>query len=208
MIRTKYRSASRCVSPLLQRMMRNAFSVEPLEQRVLLSADPLLAAVNVVLPRSGDDMDAIHEGMGQRPDALGGALTSAGSSVQSGYDLALEPAGPSFSVDWAAFGVGGVSLRSAYLDAALPADTLDDAKAPAVDGVFSDESIQLPLSASSENLASADWARNSLGDPLDSTVASPEHAPLQWLSLVSGNTDLASLGPNSSAQGSHLMIQP
>ncbi|MDD5029821.1 MAG: LEPR-XLL domain-containing protein, partial [Rhodoferax sp.] len=97
---------------------RDAFRIEPLEPRVLLSADPVFAPMMVVLPPDRADIQSITEAY-----AAAQANSSPSISVPMMARLLSNPAANSaaktFPVDAVLFDMGQMSLQSGFMDASL-----------------------------------------------------------------------------------------
>jgi hypothetical protein len=97
----------------LSRSIRDLFRVEPLEPRILLSADPALGAAHAVMLRDPQELAAIHESAGFREIEDLGVATHAAHIERTRIDRGAE-ASASFQVDHEAFGQVG------FVDALLP----------------------------------------------------------------------------------------
>ena len=103
------------VSRSLQRLLRNIYQAEPLEQRILLSADPAAAVSQMLWPEG-------HAGQTALADATVIAWEDVAGSGSSEQVVGAEGAGPgSFAVDGAAFDEVMSQTRAAFMDSALAA---------------------------------------------------------------------------------------
>ena len=98
------------MSSALRRLLRGLYQAEPLEQRILLSADPA-AAISQLFDGAGQDATVVAwEELSRRP-AVEEAMAAGDAPAES------------FSVDQAAFGESGQSRRAAFMDTTLAEDS-------------------------------------------------------------------------------------
>ena len=99
-------------------LRRDAFRIEPLEPRVLLSADPVFAPMMVVLPPDRANIQSITEAY-----AAAQANNSPSISVPMMARLLSNPAATNsaktFPVDAVLFDMGQMALQSGFMDASL-----------------------------------------------------------------------------------------
>ncbi|MDP1903262.1 MAG: LEPR-XLL domain-containing protein, partial [Pseudomonadota bacterium] len=103
----------------LSRLIRDAFRVEPLEPRVLLSADPVFGAAQVFLP---DDHDNEEAHLGAYDFLSEDDYDQPAQPFVGQYTLderRAEPANQSFSVDGVAWDLAQIAQRQSFMDGAL-----------------------------------------------------------------------------------------
>ncbi|MEI8267904.1 MAG: LEPR-XLL domain-containing protein, partial [Betaproteobacteria bacterium] len=108
------------MSGLLQKLLRTTFQVEPLEQRILLSADPAAAAVQALALRDAEHIlfDNGIRAAGEIDDLERAGRT--GDLLLGAIEPGASPE-PSFAVDSSAFDVELARTRAAFMDSALAA---------------------------------------------------------------------------------------
>jgi hypothetical protein len=215
------------MSGLLRKLLRTTFQVEPLEQRILLSADPAAAAVQALALR---DAEHILFDNGIR---AAGEIDDLEHAGRSGSLLlgAIEPGvapEPSFAVDSSAFDVELARTRAAFMDSALAA--ADPGYGRFMEGVLSvqvlqsdgagqaaavlDASATGPWSAEAPGTAdgaedSATWLRHS--EWLDGELRLDEGLfDTARLAREVGSVDLRALvvGPGATLAGSGVIEAP
>ena len=99
-------------------LRRNAFRIEPLEPRVLLSADPIFAPALTVLAPDRQDIQSLTE-------AYAAAQQNSSPSISVPLlarllsDTGANSVAKNFAVDAAVFDIGQLSLQSGFIDASL-----------------------------------------------------------------------------------------
>ncbi len=191
------------ISPLFRKMMRNAFRVEPLEERILLSADPVGALAQAVVWNApgllvGDtDMDKPRQGLAPGDVSL----------RQGQMPMVMDDA--QFSVDGVAFDKALASTRSAFMESALALSDADYAR-------FMDGVLAVPTDASSVNLnlsvdPVATFSNVDLvlgGDTQDLSPGQTGESTALDLTLSDGRFDVADLsGAMGATDVSALVVQ-
>ncbi|MEI8264766.1 MAG: LEPR-XLL domain-containing protein, partial [Betaproteobacteria bacterium] len=215
------------MSGLLRKLLRTTFQVEPLEQRILLSADPAAAAVQALALRDAEHIlydDGIRAA-GEIDDLE--RVLRAGESVLG----ALEPGAadkPPFAVDSSAFDVALTRTRAAFMDSALA--TADPGYGRFMEGVLSVQVLESrgddQSSAVLDASASGPWssrAQNSGEGAENSTLQLPHSLLLNGelrlseglfdtarLAREVGSVDLRALvvGPGATLAGSGVIDAP
>jgi hypothetical protein len=108
------------ISPLFQKMIRNAFRMDALEERILLSADPAGGLVQTVV-RSAPALD--DEGLSTRPSGCASAGDVSLREGQIPLSTAIDDA--FFSVDGLAFDQVLTQTRSDFMESALALSEAD-----------------------------------------------------------------------------------
>jgi hypothetical protein len=108
MLNTIVKKRQPSVSRLLQRLMRNTFAVENLEQRILLSANPLTSLSQSVL---NDGQTVEFAPLSELSYSTRVSNASVGNTGVSG--------GSDFNVDAQAFDAALNQTRSAFMDSSL-----------------------------------------------------------------------------------------
>ena len=149
MLKSRNHRSQRQVSRLLQRLLRNTYAVENLEQRILLSADPVTALTYSVL---------------DEPSSVEYAAPSYSASQETSQADALEQIA-SFNVDPQAIDAALIQTRSAFLDSALASQ--DSNYARFMEGVLSQDVLtvtadQLPLPNADQSLSVLDVSQSSI----------------------------------------------
>ena len=215
------------MSGLLRKLLRTTFQVEPLEQRILLSADPAAAAVQALALRDAEHIlyDNGIRAAGEIDD-LERALR-AGESALGALETGT-PAELAFSVDSSAFDVALTRTRAAFMDSALA--TADPGYGRFMEGVLSVQVLQAegageaaavldasptgPWSAEAPGTAdgaqdSAGWLRHALW--LDGELRLEEGLfDTARLAREVGSVDLGALvvGPGATLAGSGVIDAP
>jgi hypothetical protein len=109
------RSTGPRLSRTLQRMLRNVYQAEPLEQRILLSADPAAAVSQMLWPEADVGQTALADATVIAWEDVAGTRSS---ELAVGGDALRAD---SFSVDGAAFDAVMSQTRAAFMDSALVA---------------------------------------------------------------------------------------
>jgi hypothetical protein len=112
---TKNRPTGPRLSRPLQRLLRNVYQAEPLEQRILLSADPAAAVSQMLWPEADAGQTALADATVIAWEDVAGTRSS---ELAVGADALRAE---SFSVDGAAFDAVMSQTRAAFMDSAMAA---------------------------------------------------------------------------------------
>jgi hypothetical protein len=119
MLRTKNRRAPARLSKLMQKMMRSAFQVESLEQRILLSADPIASALQMITPHGADHVQYQNIDASQALGSTGAATaTQAETDAPAGNVIAVGES-INFEVDEQTFNKALEQTRAAFMDSEI-----------------------------------------------------------------------------------------
>lgn len=99
-------------------LRRDAFRIEPLEPRVLLSADPIFAPALTVLAPDRQDIQSLTEAYAAAQENSSPSI-SVPLMARLLSDSSANTAAKNFAVDAAVFDIGQLSLQSGFLNSSL-----------------------------------------------------------------------------------------
>ncbi|WP_169805972.1 LEPR-XLL domain-containing protein, partial [Azohydromonas lata] len=178
--------------------MRGAFQVESLEQRLLLSADPAAATVQMLAGHDGQELQYAPV-IPQQPKLQDGAVSfHADDSPQTQWDAA-DPASTDFAVDAQAFSQALAQTRAAFMDSAMA--VADQPYARFMDGVLGADALSLTPDSS----ADGDALRLSVPQSTALDPASVLRMPNEPVQLHTG-AQAQALAPGKTSQATDYVL--